>query len=226
MIRKEDDRKFVLGFDETNNGYSLKSFNPHYEPCLIMTGYLAQDVEMKNYCHCENEVKGRLFNGNKNIEEALIRGRAYIRDNPYFLYTLIPQRLQKSTPISILKAEAVALLAINFFIHYDLQQSNTRILMDEMDGKEHSKQVSQVLELWLKKAKINISQRHMKSAANHVLAVRKADMVGYYLAAIHLLGDHPNYPYKNHKVGFKSLERSLVEFLEQEDEEEYYQWAR
>jgi len=219
MSKKEDffGKEVVLGFDESNNGYGLKVFNPHHKPAMVLTGYLAEDTSMKSYHSPPNEIKGKIFTGQRNIEEALKRGRSYIRDHPDFLYTAIPKELQRTVPIAILKAEAIATLTINFFLHYHLDPSKTKIVMDEMDGELPSKQLNQVLDIWLEKAGLDIPHKSLRSSPSQVLAVRKADMISYYLAAIHLLGDNPHWPYKHHRVGIRSLEKSLIELLEERE---------
>jgi hypothetical protein len=229
MSKKSVDpsKRYVIGIDETNNGFDLAFFNPHYKPAIIMTGYLAEDRSMKGYHHCQNEVKQKLFNGERNIHLAISRARQYLRDHPDFLYTSISKDFQKSSPLEVLKAEAASVLAINFFLRYDLDVSKTSIVMDQMD-KLPSKSINTILDLWLRKAHLviphnnstvpydSIPHFHRKSGASHVLAVRKADMVGYYLAALRLLGDHPNWPYKHNRVGLKTLEHSVVKLLEEQ----------
>jgi hypothetical protein len=207
----------ILGFDETNNGFGLRCFNKNHESNLIITAYLSDEVSMKDYERPDYESKGRIFTGERNISSALRRGRVYLEEHQDFLYTSVPRDAQLTTPIAILKAEAVALLTLNFFLQYELDEKNVKIIMDEMDGKNQSIQINQVLDLWLKKAGLSIPHRSMRSAASRIHAVRKADMVGYYLTAIHFLGENRKWPYRSHRIGFNELEKSVVEFLERRD---------
>ena len=204
----------VLGFDETNNGFGLKCFNENHQSNLIITGYLASDLPMKNYQRPSNEVKGKLFDGNRNLQSALRRGRDYLSKHPDFLYTSVSKELQRVKPIELLHAEAVALLTTNFFLRYSLNPNETKVIMDERDGKNPSNKINQLLDLWLKKTGINIIHKSMKSAADNVYSVRKADMVGYYLTAIHFLGYNHKWPYRSRRVSFNRLEKDITLFQE------------
>ncbi len=213
-------RPFVLGFDETNNGFKLKSHNPHHKTSLIVTGYLSKNTRKgRDYEGSKFENKCSIFNGEKDITKTLERGRSFLQDNPNFLYTSIPQAHQKTTPMAMLKANAIALLTLNFFLKYDLNPHSIQIISDQMDGKENSKKVGDVLSMWLDKTNLDIPYRFMQGAEYNVIATRKADRAGYYLTAIHLLGNNPKWPYRTHKVDFNSLESTVVEFLDSQEKQ-------
>lgn len=209
------ERVFIMGFDETNNGYGLKCFNSNHSSDLIITGYFSTDISMRGYHVEEFETKGRIFNGRRNIEKALRKGRKYLSGNPYFLYTSISKEIQKTTPELILRAQAIALLSINFFLRYNPDPSKTKIVVDDVNGREFSSPVKYKLDTLLDYAGLsNVPTRFMNSGASNCYAIRKADMVGYYLTAIHFLGENHKWPYRNKKIPFGNLEKSIEEFVE------------
>lgn len=214
-------RPIVLGFDETNNGLGLKSLNPNHSSSIIVTGYLGENTRKgKNYQGSKFEDKFGAFNGKKNIEESLQRGRSFLQHNPNFLYTSIPPEYQASTPMAILKANAIALLTLNFLLTYELNPNEIQIISDEMDGKENSKKVGDVLNMWLEKTELTLPYRFIQGAEHSIIPVRKADRVGYYLTAIHLLGNNHKWPYRSHKINFDTLEQCVINYLD--TKEKYY----
>ncbi len=204
-------KKIVLGFDETNNGAHLKCFNKHHDSLMIVTGYLEEDLPMKGYQRHPSEAKGKIFNGNRNLQRALERGKSFLEDNPHFLYTPIPPQIKETIPLILTYAESVACICINFFLKYNLNPLETRVVMDEVSGEIPSRLMNEVLESWLEKAELPLPHRSMRSAASNVRAVKKADMVGYYLTAIHLQGNNHKWPYQMHKVSFGSIRKSIVD---------------
>lgn len=220
-----DSENWVIGIDESNNGTSLKNFNNNHGSDLVFAGYLAIDKPIKNstYNRPENEVKGKLFNGNRNLEEAKKRARSYLNGHIDFLYTTIPEDVYKSTPNYDkykFNATSVALIVINFFLRYDLKVDNTRVILDCMGGKEPNRHIIGLANSYLEIAGLRkrrggsstgLEIRAMKSSPSHVLAVRKADHISYYIAALHLLGDSTKPPYRNHRLNLKSLDKNVIE---------------
>lgn len=210
--------KTVLGFDETNNGFHLKCFNPYHKSPMIVTGYLSSEGFSKNYAGSMYERKEKTFNGERDIQRAIKRARGFLFENPDFFYTSISSDLKKFYPIPFLQANAIALLTFKFILSYDLDLNNTVIMMDEISGRETSQLVNDNLEEWFKKAGLTIPHAWRRYGEDSVLAIRKADRVGYHIAALHLLGNNPKWPYRNHKVPFNNLEFLLERVLNKEHE--------
>lgn len=208
-------RDIVLAFDETNNGFHLKCNNPHHNNSMIVTGYLG-DLELLNsqYSGLLYEHKGRLFNGKSDIRDALRRAGVYLTLNPNFLYTSIPKESFAYTPDVILRARAIAVLALEFMLRYKLDANKVQIISDQIDGKEQSKRIKEVIDLYMQKAGLEIPTTFVQGAEHIYSTTRKADRVSYYLAAIHLLGNNPKWPHRSRRVSIDDLETLTLRLLE------------
>ena len=214
--RKKSKRpSFILGFDETNNGFNLDSedYKPHKDSNLIVTGYLTNSKGAQ-YGSRKYESKRKIFNNNRDIERALTRGRYYIGQHPNFFYTVVSRRMIKHTPLPLLRANAIALLTFKFFSSYDINPQQTQIVLDQMDGKDHTDFVKQGLGIWLEDTKIKTQYRVGYKADQKVPAVRTADRIGYYLAAIKFLGNLRKWPYRSRKISLSHLEDLAAEMRE------------
>jgi hypothetical protein len=59
-------------------------------------------------------------------------------------------------------------------------------------------------------------------ADKKVVAVKKADSVAYYIAAIRFLGQNKQWPYRNKKVAFNHLEQLTLDVLDRDVPEYHY----
>lgn len=208
----------VLGFDECNNSLSLPVYNPNIPSSVIVVGYMTPDTGRANYGSEMYERKGGIFGEPKTgIKKALLKGRKYLSNHSSFLYTSIPENSIKSTPLCLLKGKAIVLLTLSFFLKYNLNPSKTQIVYDGIDRKVHTNHVEDVLEMWFEKAGLKIDFLPKSSADYNVPAVRKADVIAYYLSAITFLGNNSKWPYRIHKVGLNTLERLVIQFKERQD---------
>lgn len=212
MRKKKKRPNFILGFDETNNGFNLDSrhYIPHDNSPLVVTGYLTPEIGA-SYGNKKYEAKKKIFNSKRDIKRALKRGRYYIENNPYFFYTTFSRKAINQTPLPILKANAIALLTFQFFNTYDINPDETQIILDQMDDKKHTSHVIQTLGIWLEDADINSDYRYKKNADKNTPAVKTADRVGYYISAIKFLGDSKKWPYRSRKIPLSHLERLTQE---------------
>lgn len=212
----------VIGIDEHNNGFNIKYKNPHHCPCTIVAAYFMPDPCHANYgtSMFESKTRAALFNGESTIHQALARGGEYLRKNPDFLYTSISQSEKNSTPLCILKANASALLILGLFLRYGFNPSRTHVVMDQVDRTEHCGFVNDVLDYWLQRADLPILHRTKIFADENTVAVKKADMVAYYLGAIHALGKNPKWPFRNRRISLDRLEELVIRVRDR-DEKEY-----
>jgi hypothetical protein len=233
--------KTIIGIDETNAGFHLSPANPHTLSSVIVTGYLTQGITHANYGSCKYEHKGKLLKRGGDFPRALERGRDYIRRHPDFLYTTIDKKPKRRYETAIMKGNASALLVFEFFLRYNLKPAETCIVLDEADGERNSEPINYILSLWLKQAGLQIPCRYKfdrkipeyvqlpypyiydsskkpyrskTKADDRVVAVRKADVVGYYIGAIHYLGDRKKWPYRERRVPLHLLEEKCLEVSE------------
>jgi hypothetical protein len=217
MDKKEAFKKrpVVLGIDETNNGFGLNCYNPNFKSSQLVTLYIGDNSERPlDYEGSRFESKGGTFNDRRDVERAIARGRHYLHENPSFFYTTIPKEAVQTTPIEILKANAIALLTFKYVLRYNPQISNVQLIIDQMDGKESSKTIGKIVEIWLKKTGLDIPYRFIQHAEGNFIPVRKADRVGYWLTAIHFLGENPKWPYRHRRVNLNALEKLALEVIE------------
>ena len=213
----------ILGFDEVNNGFNLPNLNPHHRPSIIGVGYMMPDTGRACYGSQPFEKKGSIFSQGKNgLDRALRRGRTYLSEHPDFLYTTIPKIMVEKSPLCLIKGNAIAALTFAFFLKYNLNPSKTQVIFDGVDREVHSNHLESVLEMWFKKADLNVPHLYKPHADDRVCAVRKADRIAYYLAGISFLGNKHKWPYRHRKIDMKRLdelairvaERDLVEYPE------------
>ena len=205
-MTKDKKRKIILGFDGTNNGFELDSpvYKPHKDSQFVVTGYMAFDTGA-NYGSARYESKKRIFNKKRNVQRALTRGRAYIGENPSFFYTNF-QRPPNSNLFLMKHAQAIALLTFKFFETYEIQPPTASIIIDEINGETSSRFVGRVLGAILEDANLDIPYKFKKKADKRAPSVRKADRVGYYVAAIKFLGDSHKWPFRSRRVNMNQLE--------------------
>jgi hypothetical protein len=235
--KKRDKKiKTIIGIDETNAGFHVN----HPESSVVVTGYLS-NILRANYGSSQNEHKGKLMKEGMDINKARIKCKDYTSKYPHFLYTLIPKYLNQRNPIAILKGNAAALLVFEFFLRYNLKPQETCVILDETDGEGNSEAVNYVLDLWLQKAGMDIPCRYKdnlkvpegialpypyvrspekkpyrskRKADDRVVAVRKADRIGYFISSIHYYGENKKWPYRDKKVCLNNLEDKCVEVIE------------
>jgi hypothetical protein len=240
--RKRDKKiKTIIGIDETNAGFHVDPNNPDAHSSVIVTGYITQGITRANYGSCKYEHKGKLLIKNGDFQRALERGRDYIQRHPDFLYTLIERKPKRRYETAILKGNAAALLVFEFFLRYNLNPQETCIILDEADGEGNSEAINSVLSLWLEKAGLKIPCRYKPDRRvpesillpypyiydsnkkpyrskvkgdDRVVAIRKADRVGYYIGAIHFLGKGKKWPYRRRKVSLHFLEEKCIDVSE------------
>jgi len=214
----------ILGFDEVNNGFNLPNLNPHHRPSILVVGYMMKDPGRSCYGSQAFEKKGSIFSkGKKGLANALRRGKAYLSENPDFLYTAIPKIMVEKSPLCLIKGNAIAALTFAFFLKYNLNPSKTQVVFDGVDREVHSDHLDSVLEMWFEKADLEVPHFYKPHADDSVCAVRKADRIAYYLAGISFLGDRHKWPYRHRKIDLKRLdelairvaERDLMPYLEE-----------
>ncbi len=208
-------RDTVLGFDETNNGFGLLCPNLYHKTSLIVTAYKGNNrLKGKDYIGSTYENKGRVFNGYSRIEDVLKKGTCFLDENPDFLYTSISKEDIASTPLGILRARAIAVLAMAFILRYDLDSQKIQIISDEIDGRENSRKIGDILRMYLEKSGLGMPFRFIKGAEHTIIPVRKADRAGYYLTAIHFLGSYHKWPFRARKINHNSLESLTLQMLD------------
>jgi len=213
--------RFVLGFDETNNGFNLDSpdYKPHANSILVITGYLVPDIGRANYGCCKYEHKKKIFNSRRDLDRALFRGKYYIGSHPDFFYTTIPR--QSPFPMTLMRANAVALLTFQFAKAYNLDPNKTTLVLDEMNGKENSKFINHALQFWLEQARFTAEHYSKEKADEKTIAVKIADRIGYYVSAIKFLGTNQKWPFRSRKVSINNLEQLAIDLAERPKTREY-----
>ena len=213
-------RPWIIGIDETNNGAGIKSKNPHQESSTIIIGYLMKDPFRANYGKCKYERKGWAFGRNSSIENTLRRAREYLSINKDFFYTSISRESQRVHPMSVLKAEAISAITMSFIMKYHLKAESLKIVTDQLDGPSNSEEAHIVLDYYLKNADLDIPHKSRLDADRKVVAVKRADVIGYCINGIHLNGTNHNWPFRSRKVSLKDLERLTIQ-VQEIDYEEY-----
>lgn len=221
-IRKEK-REYVIGVDETNNGLKLKFSNPHYQDAVIVTGYLMRDPRRANYGCCKHEGKGWAFGPTRRHQKSLEKGNEYLNSYPNFFYTLINRKmLNTGTPLGVLKAEAITRITLKFLLmNPELNNKNIHVVTDEMDGKDHSRLIHNTLDMYFNRAGLrDVPHKYRSNGDNKVIAIRKADTIGYCLAGIHLFSGSKRWPRATRKIPSNKLDE-LVEAYYRETDGEY-----
>lgn len=202
-------RDFVISFDETNNGLGLPARNRYYTNtrAMIVTGYMMVDPGRMRSEPQKYEGKKWGF-GPRRKADSIQRANDYLNENSSFLYTLVTERMIDSKPMSVLKAEAMARLTFQFLKNHDfLNRESFGIITDEMDGPSNGEITHKFLEQYLGHARLDVPHSFEDHAELVYPAVKKADMAGYCLAAIHLYGDSRSWPRRNKMVATDSLEK-------------------
>jgi hypothetical protein len=57
MVEKFFGKEVQIGIDESNNGFSHPSFNPHNTQSLVIAGYIIEDPKRANYGAAKYEGK-------------------------------------------------------------------------------------------------------------------------------------------------------------------------
>jgi hypothetical protein len=214
MSKKKINRPIIIGFDESNNGWGIKSNNPHYDSTMIFTGY----IDFNQSLHSGPiRKKPRLFGRNGNIEYAVKKASQYMSLNPDFLYVPIPKESSNGNLIEVLKANAIVALTLNFLLKYGISQNQIGIITDEFDGPENSERTHNIIDWWFEKLKIDIPHIYKRNADNQIRAVVRADRISHYIGAIHHLGDNPKWPYRQKKVSLYDLEKLAIALAEKNE---------
>ncbi|MAH07200.1 hypothetical protein CMI38_03050 [Candidatus Pacearchaeota archaeon] len=212
-------RPWIIGIDETNNGTSIISKNPNHPSSIIVTGYLMKDPFKANYGSSRYEGKGWAFGPKSNLKNTQNRAREYLSKYPDFYYTFISRKLQQTEPMAILKARAISIITLKFLLNYNLNPNSVKVVTDELDGSTNSKQAGFLINLYLKQADLNLPSRSKRGADKTVVAVRKADTIGYCITGLHLNGNNHNWPHRSRKLHLNDLERLTIEILEKDYED-------
>jgi len=206
--RRGKKKEIILGFDETNNGFHLKSDFSDRDVPLILTGYMAEDLKRANYGSVKYESSKGIVNGKKKNQIG-IRSQYYLPLHPEFLYTTISKDMLKFQELAMLKAKAIAAITFSFFLHNELNPSSTKVMIDNMDY--HSNDVMHHLDSLFLNANLKIPHKCKKKADKKVVAVRKAHAVGRFLSSLYLNGQTQRLPYIKNRVWMGSLEELSVE---------------
>jgi hypothetical protein len=207
-------KSLAMGFDETNNGFSMGP-NSQGHKNLIVTGCLGFDGRGYGTPPYSSKKRRRYFGKRTpTIEKVLVDAKSYLRTNQDFFYVVIPKSIVGNpTSINVLKANAIALLALRFFNEYDISPKQTRIFIDQIDGPNTSKFVHQMIQAWFERAGINGLQcQSIPHGEKKKRVIKHADVTGYYLAAIRHFGKSHKWPFRPKKVNLNQLEQLAVDF--------------
>jgi len=206
--------KSVIGIDEFGNGgLRLENLPEEFRRVgekfpLIVTGYLERRYTHATYGSEKfGSKKSRRFFGSKtDLSEVLRASRHYLTEHPNFLYMVIPHsRLILPDYLSI-RAEAAVCLALRFIYEYKLDPNNTVLLTHEINGKKNSGIVHNLISAWFDSFLLPI--KHFSKdgkAEERNPSLKAADMIGYYLGALKLFGDHQNWPHRQKKTELNQL---------------------
>ncbi len=203
----------AIGFDETLNGF--QTWDKHH-PFLVMTGYLGKNG--RGYgTPLYGSKRNRCFLGkrNKGIEEVLRCGRPFLDAHPDFLYVVIPERAVESPKrLYELKAESVALMTLKFFeTRPDLTTQNTELFIDETDGKSNSKYLNTVLGYFLRDSGLGeLKHKSLVRGEMGKEVIKRADMIGYYLASMRLIGKSKRWPHQQKRMHLSDLKKEIFNY--------------
>ena len=204
----------IIGFDETNNGFHLdnpnKRYHFHKDSVMVITGYMSPNITIAQDQQPKAS-KRKFFNRERDIALALKLGKKYIELNPDYFYTTIKYSDTKRIGYPLIRANAIALLSFKFFQHYELNPLTTQLAIDEIDGEKVSSSAEYFLQGWLENTNLPVDFEIMPKADKKILAVKKADRIGYYLAAIKFLGQGDHWPYRHRKVSMNQLENLAMQ---------------
>ncbi len=200
----------AIGFDDTLNGF--QTWNEHH-PFLIMTGYIEENGRGYGTPKYGSK-RNRNFLGKrrKGIEEVLKCGRPFLEKYSDFLYVVIPEiAIDSPKKLYELKAESIALMTLRFFeTRPDLTPQNTELYIDETDGKVNSKYLNTVLGYFLRDS--GLSELKHKSLVRGEMGkdvIKKADMIGYYLASMKLIGKSKRWPHMQKRMHLSNLRAEI-----------------
>jgi hypothetical protein len=216
-------RPVVIGIDETNNNFGIRSRNPHHpDSSFIVTAYLGDDSRKdSSYRGSDYENKCGVFAQNADLALALGRGKDFLYHNPHFYYAaLSPEPRQTSTQIIELRRDLIGLLTFKFILSYAIDPSHLQLVIDQIDGSERSREIKSSVEEMFEHMELDIPVRFMRGAENVKIPARKADRAGYWLAALHFLGESKHWPYRHRKVDLRSLDHLGLE-LQKMKERDY-----
>ena len=215
-MSKRGKKRVTIGVDETNNGFFLDSpdFSKSRDSPLIVIAYLDQGnprftAQPQQYISARRR---RFFARQTEIEQVLNIGSAFIDRNPDFCYTTVPYYQLKEGIYPKIRAEAIALLTFKLVSSYDLIPSQTSVLVDEIDGGENSDCVKQFLQAMFESEGLDLKVRIKRKTRRKMNpTIKKADAIGYYIAAIKFLGQGENWPYEDRRVSLCRLEDVAAE---------------
>ena len=197
--------KFAIGCDEFNKGFHLKDF-PH----LLVVGVLGKDGREYGTPKYGGKSNRRFFSNKRKpcMEKVLECSRYFLSENPKFLYVSIPKKeIQTKTQYDLAKSKAVSMIALSFLKEQNLPPEQTALYIDQMDGTKDLNFVDDTLSLWLKSSGEDFAKiRFIPHGERTKKVIKKADMIGYYLAALKREGCQDCWPYRNKKLDVKSLE--------------------
>jgi len=210
-----DKKRLVLGFDETNNGFSI----PH-APFLIVTGALGYDGRWQGTPPYGSKCNRKFFSKNPpNKEEILHCAREYLKRNKDFLYAVIPKNKKGLSKyerdafrINYEKALAISLISLEFFSRYSLHHS-TPIYIHQIDGLKESLSIENCIRNMLSyagvsKPNVKVLKTGRKKDTKGV--IKQADITGYYIASIKLLLKSEKWPFRDRRVYPQSLDDLMI----------------
>ena len=228
---------WVIGIDESNNGFSFHSKNPHHngDAHLTIAGYLMHYNEHRNYRYGSEFRKKGFFGKKYNKESNLVFARDYLNSNPNFYYLNISKEEASKSPMFILRAQATAAITLKFFLNHDIQLESTNIILDDItkfqlegykqdsgnlikrwiNSHTFSDYVADETEALFKNLNLSVNHHSREGADKYVPATIKADRVSYCISAINNLGSSPNWAFPNKRLTLKSLkdlENQLIKY--------------
>jgi hypothetical protein len=156
------------------------------------------------------ETKGGVFvlHGGRPMGELEKRAKYYFAEHPDFLYTALQQKQLARGQRA--RAEANALLALEFISRYELSPSNTVVEIHRVNGKPESEHIIFLTSQLLKMAGLNVPVSY-RNKAKHNQSIRRADMLGYYLAGLKFRNPTAKWPCRNRKLNLADLADRIID---------------
>jgi hypothetical protein len=208
---KKGGRGLAVGFDETNNGFSI----PH-APFMIITGCIGYDGRGYGTPCFGSKSRRKFFGREEPSREEIVRcALGYLLDRDKFLYSVIPKSLIKSSfHANLLKAQAISAIFLRYVQDGRLPDS-APIYIHSIDGPNESSFVESIVRDILGLAGIDhCPVSVLYSSKGHCPkkeVVERADMTGYYLASIKFLLKPSRWPFRDRRVYLDSLETRIFE---------------
>ena len=214
-MKRKTRTKIALGFDETNNGFSIL-----HAPFLIVTGVLGPDRRGYGTVPYGSKSNRRFFGRRETEKDEILKCvRNYLKSRTDFFYTVIPrpEKRKGSYEVNVLKSQAISSICLKFFDSLSIPES-TPIYIHQIDGLRESTFVEDSVRSNLHYAGISFPNvRVLKSSKRNMKEVIKdADMIGYYLAALKFLLKPKKWPFKDNRVPLRSLDDLIMDRISQE----------